>query len=323
MRCEYYGCLGSLVESDFLTEERFSCGFNECQRSNSRGWREGKFFSLPKCLGVTECSFKRQGWPWIVHLCSFVQSAPDSMNGGESRDRKPFTPLQIQTIWIQPLIAHSSQSHETQSHLSKRILVESRIVEETKQESKSHLHAASEWCEGPRSWCGAAADQAGGRRKVRVPHCPHCPPRVPHCWQCPPRVEHCPLTVAHCLPRVPLHCPPSSLLLLRVADLIVAWLKVRQSDRCPKVEPSCSHEDPSCCCSQIPSWASLPSTPWWCSCLGSFRAPPRVEHCGEHGGEWGEQGGGIVATVSKLWDSWHPDMSSLKRSRLWQSTTSF
>ena len=36
-----------------------------------------------------------------------------------------------------------------------------------------------------------------------------------------------------------------------------------------------------------------------------------MEQCGEHGGEWGEQGGGIVATVSKLCDSWHPDMSIL------------
>ena len=170
----------------------------------------------------------------------------------------------------------------------------------------AHLQAVSERCKLPRSWCGrveeggGGADQGGGRGNVRVPHWPQCCPlaRVPA--QCPPAPAawHWP-------------APLSSLLLLKVVDLIVheARLKERQCDRGGKVEPSCSHEEPRSC-SHTPS--SLPSSSWGAACLLALLPPPSVEHWGEHGGLWGEQGGGMVATVSKLCDSWHPDISILK-----------
>ena len=169
----------------------------------------------------------------------------------------------------------------------------------------AHLQAVSERCKLPRSWCGreeggGGADQGGGRGNVRVPHWPQCCPlaRVPA--QCPPAPA-------------PWHWPAplSSLLLLKVVDLIVheARLKERQCDRGGKVELSCSHEEPRSC-SHTPS--SLPSSSWGAACLLALLPPPSVEHWGEHGGLWGEQGGGMVATVSKLCDSWHPDISILK-----------
>ena len=239
--------------------------FLGCQRVTLTVSLNGKVCKVPRWMVQWE-AFLGAGFRWTKWMVE------------ELRDRKSFAPLRCtskQSRFSTPVHILDPILSNTQSHQDAGITL--------RKASKSHLQAVSEWCGGPRSWCGTAADQAGGRGKVRVPHCPHCPTRV----------------------------PPSSLLLLKVADLIVHRLKVRQWERWPKVEPSCSHEEPCCCCSHISFSDSLPSP--WRGCLPSWglRTPPIVEQCGEHGGEWGEQGGGIVATVSKLCDSWHPDMSIL------------
>ena len=89
-----------------------------------------------------------------------------------------------------------------------------------------------------------------------------------------------------------------------VVDLIVheARLQERQCDRAGKVEPSCSHTPSSIPFSPEEQLASWPFPPF-----------PTVEHWAEHGGLWGEQDGDMVATVSKMWDRWHPGISILKK----------